>query len=537
MFISKKIDKYLGFFCVILIVAFILMPQLKYYSIHTGVADLGFFLAGLYKVNTQWPLIFYGHVQPYMYIYGLLFKVFPNNFVPFVLLALQSFSIIISILLMKKYYGNLAGIALLLYSPIWANNLFDFHFDHIAILLLATFFVGCKTKRYALAACSALLLCFVKEVFALEAAVCGVYLIIEFYKSTSITERLRRFLISILIISFACSWFFFSILFLLPYFSDSGKTILEGGAFSWLGNGIKEIISTIVFNPTQILLEILSRPKKILYIAVLLGPFIFIPLLKPLPLLVGAPIFMISMLSQQSNFYDYNAHYSSGLIIPIVVAFVEGVELLKKRYNSYSGKVIRMGSLNYLNNFEIINFLLICWLIIFQIIVGISPISRLFWSNKIWSLNYHAYISSTRDSIIRDSIEKYIPSVDHLIVSSQNNINYLPLAIRQNLLIFPGGVTDPHILTNWDQKTFSGFLGFVKGQVAIHSPDQLAYADFVLIDTKRPYFIYDLGCDTSYNICFNKKIENIYIYSIHNLEIKYQLLYEYDGFKIYKIKK
>jgi hypothetical protein len=196
-----------------------------------------------------------------------------------------------------------------------------------------------------------------------------------------------------------------------------------------------------------------------------------------------------------------------------------------------------MGSLNYLNNFQIINIFLICWLVIFQIIVGISPISRLFWSDKIWSLNYQAYISSTRDSIIRNSIEKYIPYGDDLIVSSQNNINYLPLAIRQNLLIFPGGVTDPHILTNWDQKTFSGFWGFVKGQVSIQSPDQLAYADFVLIDTKRPYFVYDIGCDTSYNICINKKIENIYINSIHKLEVKYQVIYEYDGFKIYEIKK
>jgi uncharacterized membrane protein len=274
-----------------------------------------------------------------------------------------------------------------------------------------------------------------------------------------------------------------------------------------------------------------------LYIAVLLGPFIFIPLLKPLPLLVGAPIFLISMLSQQSNYYDYNAHYSSGLIIPIVVAFVEGVELLKKRYYIKSGMITHMGSLNYLNNLVNINFFLICWIIFFQILVGVSPISRLFWSDKIWSLNYHAYISSTRDSIIRDSIEKYIPSGDHLIVSSQNNINYLPLSIRQNLLIFPGGVTEPHVLTNWDQKTFSGFLGFVKGQVAIQSPNQLAYADFVLIDTKRPYFVYDIGCNTSYNICTNKKIEHIYINLVHNLEVKYQLLYEYDGFKIYKIKK
>lgn len=534
MIVSRNIDRCLTIIWFILVLAFIAMPQLKYYSIHTGVADLGFFLAGIYKVNTQWPHIFYGHVQPYMYLYGIAFKFFPYNFAPFALLALQSIFILLAITLMRKYYGNLAAIALLLYSMIWSNNLFDFHFDHISILLLSIFFVGCKTKRYGMAMISAILLCFVKEIFALQAAACGIYIIIVSHKDSTVFKTWMRHFISLLVTCFAFLWFYISIKFLLPYFSDGGKTPLDSGAFSWLGNNIKEIISSVVFHPIQILEDILFTPKKVFYVVALLGPFIFIPLLRPLPLMVASPIFMVSMLSHQSNYYDYAAHYSAGLIIPIIVAYVEGTVLVKKWFYFFCKKVNLCKEVYSSNNFDIFNLFLISWLLFFQVLLGVSPISRLFWSDKIWSSSYKAYISSSRDSIIREAIEKYIPLSDNLIISSQNNINHVRLAMRQNYLLFPGGVTEPHHLTNWNEKTFNNFLDFVNGKTDFEKTiPKLAYADYVLIDTKRPYFVYDLGCDTTYAVCSNKSMERLFLESTQVLESSYSLLYDYDGFKIF----
>ena len=244
------------------------------------------------------------------------------------------------------------------------------------------------------------------------------------------------------------------------------------------------------------------------------------------------------MLSHQSNYYDYAAHYSAGLIIPIIVAYVEGVVLVKKWFYFYYKKSFFCKGEYSSCNIDIFNLFLISWLLFFQVLVGISPVSRLFWSDKIWSTSHKAYISSSRDSIIRDAIEKYIPLDDDLIISSQNNINHVRLAMRQNYLIFPGGVIEPHQLTNWDEKTFKNFLDFVNGKTDVAKTiPKLAYADYVLIDTKRPYFVYDLGCDTTYGVCSNKRIERLFLESTQVLESSYSLLYAYDGFNIFLRKK
>jgi len=532
MLVSDKFDKYLLFCLFILLAAFVAMPQLKYYALHTGVADFGFFLAGIYKVNEQWPHIFYGHVQPYMYLYGLLFQVMPGDLVPYALLSLQSFFLVGSILIMWKSYGNLAGISLLLYPPIWANNLFDFHFDHIAIPLLAIFFSACKSKKYFLASIAAVLLCFVKEIFALQAIACGIYLAVLSWRDPGCCKKKWVFFSPFLITSFASLWFYLAIKFFLPYFSDVGKTALESGAFSWMGKDIGQIFSTLVFHMDKVVIDILTTPKKIYYLIYLFGPFILIPFLRPLPLIVAAPILMVSMLSHQSNYYDYAAHYSAGLIIPIVVAYVEGVTFLRKYFfNIKFGEGLRLCNCNI----DLFNLFLIFWLTCFQVLLGSSPISRLFWSDKIWSINYNAYISSSRDASIRNAIRKYVPIDDEIIISSQNNLNYLDLAKRQNYLIFPGGVVEPHQLTNWDHKTFHGFLGFVKeGDIKSAIQQELVYADYVLIDIHRPYFVYDAGCDTIYSKCTNRHVEALYLDSLKTLESKYTLLYEYDGFRIYK---
>jgi hypothetical protein len=253
-----------------------------------------------------------------------------------------------------------------------------------------------------------------------------------------------------------------------------------------------------------------------------------------LPLIVGLPIFMISMLSHQSNYYDYSAHYSAGLIIPILVSYIDGVVPARNYFYFICQKVKFLKILMPSERIDTFNLFLICWLLCFQIALGTSPISRLFWVDKVWSLGIRAYIPTERDLVIRDLIEKYIPPDDSVVVSSQNNINYLRLAMRQNFLIFPGGVTELHQLTNWDQKTFAGLLDFFQRQKNIDATAQLIFADYVLIDIKRPHFVYDVGCDTAYSKCLNEKIEMLYLESIKFLENKYTTVYEYDGFRIFK---
>ena len=243
---------------------------------------------------------------------------------------------------------------------------------------------------------------------------------------------------------------------------------------------------------------------------------------------------MISLLSRSPNYYDYAAHYSAGLIIPIIVSFSESLPKLKKWIYIISKKFIFFKTITFSNISAISNFIIISWVILFQIAVGLSPISRLFWSDKIWSINYQAYIPSERDAVIRNSITKYIPLDSSIIVSSQNNLNYSPLFLRQDYLIFPGGVTEPHIRTNWDEKTFNNFMNYLRGEAPVNYEPDLIYAEYVLIDFNRPFYLFDKGCDSTYLICRDKDIEKKYLNAIGILENKYILLFEYNGFRIFK---
>jgi uncharacterized membrane protein len=534
MQLSEKIDKYLSVLCILLCVAFFFMPQLKYYSLHSGVADLGFFLAGLYKVNSQWPHIFYGHVQPYMYLYGFLFQIFPENYVPFLLLGLQSLVLLVATALIWKYYGKLAGFSMMMYTPLWMNNLFDFHFDHIAVLLMAIFFISCKRNKYQISMITMLLLCFVKEIFALQAIMCGVYLITEISKNSDNLEKKRNIIYTLLLVGFASLWFLVSIKYLLPFFSDSGKTALESSAFSWLGNNIYEIFISLLHQPQKILIEIITTPGKIYYLVMLFGPLLFISILNPLPLITAVPILMVSLLSRTPNYYDYAAHYSAGLIIPVIVSFSESIPKIQALFQHLYQKLnYSCSTISGCNN-KFSYFFIITWIVVFQIAFGVSPISRLVWSDKIWVFNYQAYISSQRDADIRDAISKLIPIDDSIIISSQNNINYSPLFLRQNYLIFPGGVTEPHAKTNWDSKSVINFLLYLKGELRADSQQNFVYADYVLIDTARPYFIFDKGCDSIFLTCSNKNIEKDFLDTVRILESQYILLYENNGFKIFK---
>jgi uncharacterized membrane protein len=498
------------------------MSILKYLSLSSNVADLGFFDNNAYNYTNEYHRIFYGHFTPFFLLYAKLYSFFPINYFPILLLIIQSSTLCLSVFFVYRVFGKWPGIAMALYYPLWANALFDFHIDHLSIPLLAAFFAACEFRRFKLAVLTAGCLVLIKEPFALQVIGCGFYF---FWLSSCL--KLREYRIQLISLGFilffwGAGWFYVVTQWVLPYFSNGGPGPLESPAFSWLGNNLFEMLWTIVSKPNLIIINIFENIGKLKYLLVLFGLLGFIPLLRPKALIVALPMLGISLVSNIENYYDYTTHYTSGLIIPIIIAFRDGVVVLKNKMHIYQ------------NYFSFLKFLLLIILIFGHWTLSSSPISRLFWSNKVWSYSWRAYFPTFRDEKITSAILNYIPSDNGVIVSTQNTLNLGHLAHRRIYLLFPMGVMKPQQFLDWSNRDVQGLLHFI--QTGYKSPAILhdVYADYVLFDLKRPWFIEDKGCGWIYGICQNKLIAQNFHKLVSDISIKYTLVYEYDGFYIYK---
>jgi len=66
-----------------------------------------------------------------------------------------------------------------------------------------------------------------------------------------------------------------------------------------------------------------------------------------------------------------------------------------------------------------------------------SPISRLFWTDKVWSYSWQAYVPTQRDAMMKAAMERYIPADPQVSVMTQNTVNWSHLAHREVYLYFP----------------------------------------------------------------------------------------------------
>ena len=283
---------------------------------------------------------------------------------------------------------------------------------------------------------AAIALAFVRETFALQTAACGIYLIGCGLRSDS-DEKFHRylnrrgfaFLMGLVLLIFGLLYFVFFSTWLIPRFSVALSGLGIGGlyseSFSWLGGGLAEIITSILSNPLTIAEEILTTPRKVIYLVALFGALAFVPILKPGPLVVALPILAISLLSRTDNYYGLGHHYTAGLIVPMIFAFAGGLPRARRIW-----QVLHIPK-NWFRP------ALIIFLISAHIALSPSPIGRLFWSEKIWTYNYHAYIPTIREKMIKQAIQEHIPPDPGINISTQNTLNWAPLNRRVHFLVFP----------------------------------------------------------------------------------------------------
>jgi uncharacterized membrane protein len=496
------------------------MAVLKYYNLNSTFFDLGVFINNFYMISVgHWQRIFLTHVQPYGLIYSLPYHILPDFLFPPIILITQASLLTLPVFGLYKYYGPVPAIAFSLYFPVWYNALFDFHIDHLAVPLLFAFFFFERQGKTGLAIIMAILLAFVKEIFALQAAFCGLFLVFSRKKRTAGT----------CLFLFGVIYFYIASHYLQRYFNlfDSDFTGSPTAHFfenpsNWMGTNEVEILMLIFSRLHLILWEILTNPDKMKYLFYIFCALGFIPFLKPGILLVSLPILAGSLFFQIEVYHGFTHHYTAGLIAPLIIAFAEGLPLAR----NYWGK-LRFPTRGFIP--VVIFGLLLC-----HIVISPSPIGRKFYQQKSWFHNSNVYIFQERSQWIKSEIERLIPSDEKVILSIQNTMNWGYLAQRQDVFIFPHGATKPTIIKS-NGKDWAGLLEYVQRGEIQKYPQKKMWADYVILDLKRPWFIGDRGCHWITGKCENGKLfENEFLSLVGRTKELFSIIYENDGFMIMK---
>jgi len=505
---------------ILLLLALLFQALLRYVSLSSNIADLGFFLNNNFNFPSEYQLALSGHFHGFLPLFSFAYNSFSSFESPLFLIFTQWLILSSVVMLAWRFFGVLTSLSIALYYPFWVIGLFDFHFDFLAILILMAFFIFCLLHQFGYAALVAALLVFVKEPFALQAASCGLYIYYMAFRVSNRGFRLKLISYGTLLCVWGFLWFYIYLHWILPYYGAGKAGALSSPAFAWLGSNFSEIFWNLLLQPGSIMQDIINTPGKIKYLLVVFGLLGFIPLLSPAPLIVAAPILLISMVSHLPTYYDYATHYTAGLIVPVIIAFRGGFAVVRAKYTAAFAAQAPL------------------YAIMLAVLLGghwafaSSPISRLFWSDKVWSYSWRAYVPTKREETMKSAMLEYVPADPGVSVSGQNTVNWGHLAHRKVYLPFPIGVIDPYKVIDFSNRDLAGLWRYVRTGYKSEVITRDTYSDYVVLDLKRPWFIVDSGCDWLHGACRNEKKAGEFLKLVALALQRYDVIYRLDGFMI-----
>jgi uncharacterized membrane protein len=266
---------------------------------------------------------FFGeHFSPILYAIVPLYQIAADVRVA---LAFQSLALALGaipiFLLARRALGPLAALGFVAlyfaYTPSRNVNLFDIHEIAFAtpILLFACWFL--ETRRYvALAfACFLALLC--KEEVGLVVAGIGIYLFF--------IRRERVWGTSFFVLGFA--WIIAAVLLVIPHFRGTGYAFVD--RYASIGRTPAEVLSTLLAHP-WIPIQKLIDPQRLQYVWEVFGPLGFLSFAAPSLLLLAAPTFFLSILSDQPAQYSTAYHYTAPLTPFVFYSAIQGCARLSR---------------------------------------------------------------------------------------------------------------------------------------------------------------------------------------------------------------
>lgn len=102
--------------------------------------------------------------------------------------------------------------------------------------------------------------------------------------------------------------------------------------YAWMGDSAAEIIQTIVFRPEYVAAHVFT-PEKLAYLLDLLGPLLFLPLLRPDIMLIALPSLAINLVSMDRIHWSIRYHYQAFIVPFLLIATIYAIT--EKRFARY----------------------------------------------------------------------------------------------------------------------------------------------------------------------------------------------------------
>ena len=173
-------------------------------------------------------------------------------------------------------------------------------------------------------------------------------------------------------------------------------------------------------------------------------------------------------------------------------------------------------------------------LLICHILISPSPVGRKFYSPNSWNYHYSTYLWSDRDRMIKAALKTYISSDPKKIISVQNSLNFHYLMERNIFRIFPDGAIKKS--KYYTQKlTLSHLIEFIQtGKVhKVHIESN--FADYVVLDLKRPWFNGDQACEWVSGKCRGEtEFISSFMKLIDKTKNNFKIIFRQDEFIIFK---
>ena len=263
------------------------------------------------------------HFEPIMAPLALLYALAPSaktlQVTQALIVALGAFPAYA--LASRRLQSAFAGIAFaalyLLYPSLDAAVTSDFHAVALAapFLMFALYFLLTRNNvGFAIAAGLAIT---TKEEVALTIAVIGLY---SFF-------ALRRRRMGVIVFALALGWIVMETL-IMHQLSPIGHSPLTS-RYSDLGDTPGEMLTYVLTHPLAVAHRYLLDTSRVRYLAALLAPVAFLALFSPGALMIGAPVILLNMLSNNETMYSGYAQYSIELTPIIIYAAIDGADRLR----------------------------------------------------------------------------------------------------------------------------------------------------------------------------------------------------------------
>ena len=216
---------------------------------------------------------------------------------------------------LQDRWMGVAMAAVLLLNPTYQFLTWEFfHPDALAISPLLFAYWASTRRRWGWYAVSLALAMACKEDVALLVLVLGVLVAIKGDRRVgAITSAV------------AVAWFAFATRVLIPSFNDIGP--FYDSFFGKFGKGPIEVAGNVVRHPGAAF-EVATEPDRMSYYRMMLAPVAFLPFASLRTLVLAGPMVAVNVLSTFPYQREYRYHWSSLVLVGVILATIEGIAVL-----------------------------------------------------------------------------------------------------------------------------------------------------------------------------------------------------------------